>query len=382
MPQAQATPHDICDYIVVGTGAGGGTVAARRAEAGFHVVLLEAGGDPYQLQGGDPREPSVNRLPDDYEVPAFHPFASENEATSWNFFVRHHSDLTQRQRDPAYRAEWGGRAVDGVLYPRASCLGGCTAHNALILIAPPDADWDAIAQETGDRSWTAANLARYFARLEACRYRWRARALAMIGLDDTGHGWSGWLTTERSLPREALDDGDLVRTIATAALSVMQQPRDWWQRLLVLLRSFGDPNDRSVLENGSEGLFCTPLTTRRHRRNGTRERLRAIAERWPRLLELRLQVLATRVVFDAHKRAVGVEYCSGPNQYRAHRYPAAGSNGAALSFAIRSAPDATLPDLFRNVAARAIQGLFLRLFKGHRRAPQSLNLEHPKGAYA
>jgi choline dehydrogenase len=89
------------------------------------------------------------------------------------------------------------------------------------------------------------------------------------------------------------------------------------------LRSFGDPNDRAVLKQAAEGLFFTPLTTRRHRRNGTRERLRDIAARWPRLLELRLQALATRVILDQHNRAVGVEYRSGASQYRAHRHPAA-----------------------------------------------------------
>ena len=38
------------EYIVVGSGAGGGTVAARLAEAGKTVLLLEAGGDARLMQ--------------------------------------------------------------------------------------------------------------------------------------------------------------------------------------------------------------------------------------------------------------------------------------------------------------------------------------------
>src|SRR5690349_9912382 len=93
-----------CDYVVVGSGAGGGTVAGRLAENGAQVVLLEA--------GGDPREAAGPRLPDDYDVPAFHPFATESPGLSWEFFVRHFADENQQRRDSK-------SGPQGVLYPRA-----------------------------------------------------------------------------------------------------------------------------------------------------------------------------------------------------------------------------------------------------------------------
>ncbi len=187
---------DDCDYVIVGSGAGGGTLAARLAEAGKRVVVLEAGGDPRDGPG----------LPEDYDVPAFHTLASEHPAMRWDFFVQHYADAARQRRDPKLQP-------DGIYYPRAGTLGGCTAHNAMILMAPPDSDWDRIAALTGDGSWRGADMRRYFQRLEACRYRPLWRALARSGLDATGHGWDGWLPNERAMPRQVVEDHRLIATL-------------------------------------------------------------------------------------------------------------------------------------------------------------------------
>ncbi|HEX6014787.1 MAG TPA: GMC family oxidoreductase [Geminicoccaceae bacterium] len=318
----EASAVDGPEYVVVGSGAGGGTVAARLAEAGRTVMLLEAGGDPRELSGGDRAAPGENRLPDDYDVPAFHPFASENEAMRWDFFVRHYANDELQRRDPNHREEWGGRQVDGVLYPRAGTLGGCTAHNAMILVCPHDADWDAIASLTGDPSWSAERMRAYFVRLENCRHRpvqrWLSRRL---GVDRTGHGWDGWLHTEKAIPKNALGDRQLVDVILESARSAFRESGGSPERLSWLLRGALDPNDVDLIRENAEGVRYTPLTTRGHRRMGSRERVLETARRFPDRLRVELDALATRVLFDGHGRAAGVEYLKGERLYRAHARP-------------------------------------------------------------
>ena len=63
------------DYIVVGSGPGGGPLAARLGLAGNNVLVIEAGGDI---------------APTDWNisVPYFNSKASEDPQISWDFYVR------------------------------------------------------------------------------------------------------------------------------------------------------------------------------------------------------------------------------------------------------------------------------------------------------
>ena len=118
------------DFVIVGSGAGGGPLACNLAKAGQKVLLLEAGGDHENYN---------------YQVPVFHGLATEDEDLKWDYFVRHYTSDEQQRRDCKFVPQ-----RDGVLYPRAGTLGGCTAHNAMITVYPQNGDWDRIAQVTGD----------------------------------------------------------------------------------------------------------------------------------------------------------------------------------------------------------------------------------------
>jgi len=217
------------DYIVVGSGAGGGPVAANLAAAGMRVLLLEAGGDA---------EPA------NYQVPCFHAFATEDTALSWNYFVRHYADDARQQRDKKFVP-----ARDGVLYPRSGTLGGCTAHNALITIYPHNADWNYIAKYTGDDSWRAENMRKYFRRLEACRYRPLERFLSLLEVGDVG----------LSFDEIAVQLGEFVGRTAGARVSQIrlrrQQLRACLRELRANVGSIQGENQLSAMDSLAFGSF-------------------------------------------------------------------------------------------------------------------------------
>jgi choline dehydrogenase len=277
------------DYIVIGSGAGGGPVACHLAKAGYKVGLIEAG------QTAEPAS---------YAVPVFHPFATEEPSLAWDFFVRHYSDLAQSQKDNKFVA-----AQDGVFYPRAGTLGGCTSHHAMITVYGHNSDWQHIADLTGDASWAPDKMRMYFERLERCGYTPKP---AQGAPNPTRHGYDGWLSTTGPDLALAFGDPALLQTVLKAVNAAWQQGVGNTALPQLIPQ---DPNNWQTPQ--FEGICFAPLATLSGRRAGTRELINTTRSAYPQNLIIRMSSLATKILFDSNKKAIGVECWEGQHLYRA-----------------------------------------------------------------
>jgi choline dehydrogenase len=209
-PTSNQNASNTYDYIVVGSGPGGGPLAARLAQAGFSVLLIDAGED----HGDD----------DIVRVPALNAQASEYTPIHWQFFVSHFDDPAAAQQDSKFTWQmpdgrfWvgpnppAGSAPLGIYYPRTGTLGGCAEHNAMVMIYPAESDWDGIASVTGDDSWSAANMRQYWVKLENNQY--------LVPGTVSGHGFGGWLDISLTDLNLALKDTKVLSLIQGAATAL------------------------------------------------------------------------------------------------------------------------------------------------------------------
>ena len=342
------------DYIVVGSGAGGGSLAARLALEGRRVLVIEAGVDPGTGEKLDdpktaPIDPGPHGVREVYAVPAYNAAATEKRDISWQFSVRHFDDERRQRDDQKYNSakdpssKPNGGARGGIFYPRTAALGGCTAHHSMVIVRPNDSDWDRIAESTGDESWRSENMQGYFAKLEDCLYykvfqgafgwlRWLFMLLNPRGqLDPGGHGTAGWQKTSFIHPRLLLKIVRIDVTFFRVLLGVLRSAfadKAERRRILRALARFEivqalDPNVRSPdFPTRANRLSLIPIGTDGACRWGLREHLLDVAKTYPDRLVLLTGVHARRVLFektdaDGAPRAVGVEVAEGLHLYGA-----------------------------------------------------------------
>ncbi|KAK7229417.1 hypothetical protein V2G26_001587 [Clonostachys chloroleuca] len=244
------------EYVVIGSGAGGGAVAATLARKGHSVFLIEAGED----------------LGDELtqQIPALSAQAAEGLNSSWQFFVHHYrNNETQAYRDPHYTYLTSngsyhigpnppeGAEPLGIVYPRGATVGGSTQVNAMNLGPPPDHEWDYIAEVTGDSSFEAAAMRKYFMKVEKCNY---------LPQGTPGHGFGGFITLSRNNVTYLTGSAGVVDQLSKASLEVEGiEPNSTDALAGLLLRDPYHPGEYS------EGIFMlVSAVTETKRRSGAR----------------------------------------------------------------------------------------------------------------
>ncbi len=271
---AAADGVDEVDYVIVGSGPGGSPLAARLAEAGFTVLVLEAG----------PAEGTEAF----YDVPALNLRATTDPAVRWDYYVRHYSD------NAAHGSQWVPEH-GGVLYPRASTLGGCTAHHAMVSMYPNHSDFEHVRTLTGDPGWAPDAMWQHWCRVQ----EWQSLENGALAL-----GMRDLMLLDDQLPR-----------LYAAALAQLPFLPGYLPSL--------DPriNSRLNVDGSTQGFFVPPSATRNATRVGPRERLLAAAAANPGRLLIRTDALVERVRFatstDGRPRAVGVDFLDAPRAYGA-----------------------------------------------------------------
>ncbi|PVH78391.1 GMC oxidoreductase [Cadophora sp. DSE1049] len=305
---------DEYDYIVIGSGPGGGPLAANLARTNYTVLLLE-GGDQSSGNTGGQYPPQI----------------------TWDFFVKHYDDeaLTLKHNLLTWRLTNGnywvgnknvptGAKLLGVYYPRGGTVGGSSMINAMVTFLPSESDWNYIADLTGDKTWSHANMIDVFTRIEKNNY---------LPKGTPGHGFNGYFQTSLAKPTSLQNPGLSVMQAVASSLSLDPSK--------VLQMVSNDSNFLDPTRDKQVGIWGLPSHTKTNgQRFSSRDYIvETINAGFP--LTLSMNSLATKILFGnstacgSKPRATGVAYLQGKSIYAADPRFSASNKGTSMTATAR-----------------------------------------------
>jgi choline dehydrogenase len=263
------------DYIVVGSGPGGSTVATRLALNNFKVLLIEAGPD---------YDDGVTR------TPIFWPINQLNPKIIANF-------------NPYLYSEEDKKTIE---YPRGITLGGSAQINVMVAMKANPSEWDHIEQITGDSNWNQEIIKNKYQTLtEKCQYCTNG---------DDNENKDGWLNTSIAANREPLQLTEINPVLDDLLKNVKSEYRF-------------NPNVNK--ENFYDSYFYTPesITEETGQRGSTYRRIKNIQSMKNSNLYVWADTFVTKLIIDPKtKEACGVEYVQGSHLYKASSLASSSSN--------------------------------------------------------
>lgn len=303
----QASKYDV---HVIGSGPGGGTVAATIAEMGGHVKLMEGG-------SGKTAASSL--------ALANHGKASEDPTISQQDkhgrsgqYVDHVAPGSGglSLQDPK-RDQLDGKTLE----PRGASRSGSAAMNAGIWYGADDGDLRGIAKATGDASWEPANFKKFVQKIENVEYQPLLKFIHSIGMA-TGidalknPGGLGFNPKGIHINRPGMDlttlnelknDPQLIKIVLKSFIHTFGESTGK-EKLIGLLTLF-DPNHNWM--QGVNSAILTPLTvTKEGRRSTVGDMVDAAKNERPDLIDVQYETKVHSIIVSDDKppRVIGLRY--------------------------------------------------------------------------
>ena len=302
--EPRTSDTDTYEYVIIGSGPGGGPLAANLAEAGHTVLILEAGVN---------KTDTLNQ-----SIPAYFGLNQIDPTQGWFFYVNNFESEKDAILDEKLVWETAegkkyvgsdpptGSRVLGIHYPRAGTLGGCDTHNGGIVVVPPNRDWDSIANLTGDISWSAKNMRTYYEAIEDNLH---------VPEGTPGHGFGGYLGVDVTHANIVSTDKQRIanaRGTAQAFGKVKRSKSTDWDTI-----ALSDINVLSPTRDSDSDLYQMPFKVNKDgRRSSAAKRLNSAFNNGAPIA-VKFDSLASRILFDDDLRAIGVEYLHGHQLYKA-----------------------------------------------------------------